>query len=87
MAAHSSSLSLENSIDGGPWWAVVHGVAKSQTQLSDYHFISLSPNHWTAREFPLDSIMMNVEDVFYFSPSLTLLSLQNKSFIIFKKWE
>ena len=27
---------LENSLDGGAWWATVHGVAKSQTQLSDF---------------------------------------------------
>ena len=26
---------LENSIDRGAWQAIVHGVAKSQTQLSD----------------------------------------------------
>ena len=26
---------LENSMDGGAWWATVHGVAMSQTQLSD----------------------------------------------------
>ena len=26
---------LENSTDRGAWWATVHGVAKSQTQLSD----------------------------------------------------
>ena len=26
---------LENSVDRGAWWAVVHGVTKSQTQLSD----------------------------------------------------
>ena len=26
---------LENPMDGGAWWATVHGVAKSQTQLSD----------------------------------------------------
>ena len=26
---------LENSIDRGTWWAAVHGVAKSQTRLSD----------------------------------------------------
>ena len=25
---------LENSIDRGAWWATVHGVIKSQTQLS-----------------------------------------------------
>ena len=23
-------------MDGGAWWAAVHGVAKSQTQLSDF---------------------------------------------------
>ena len=23
-------------MDGGAWWATVYGVAKSQTQLSDY---------------------------------------------------
>ena len=26
---------LENSMDRGAWWAVVHGVAKSQMPLSD----------------------------------------------------
>jgi len=25
---------LENPMDGGAWWATVHGVAKSQTRLS-----------------------------------------------------
>ena len=31
---------LENSMDGGAWWATVHGVAKSRTWLSDFslHF-------------------------------------------------
>ena len=27
---------LENPMDGGAWWATVHGVAKSRTQLSDF---------------------------------------------------
>ena len=27
---------LENLMDGGAWWATVHGVAKSQTRLSDF---------------------------------------------------
>ena len=34
---------LENPMDGGAWWAAVHGVTKSQTQLSDFtslHFTS-----------------------------------------------
>ena len=25
-------------MDGGAWWAAVHGVAKSRTQLSDFTF-------------------------------------------------
>ena len=29
---------LENPMDGGTWWATVHGVANSQTQLSDFTF-------------------------------------------------
>ena len=29
---------LENPMDGGAWWAAVHGVAKSQTRLSDFLF-------------------------------------------------
>ena len=29
---------LENPMDGGAWWATVHGVAKSQTWLSDFNF-------------------------------------------------
>ena len=29
---------LENLMDGGAWWAAVHGVAKSRTRLSDFPF-------------------------------------------------
>ena len=29
---------LENPMDEGAWWAAVHGVAKSRTQLSDFTF-------------------------------------------------
>ena len=29
---------LENPMDGGAWWAPVHGVAKSWTRLSDFTF-------------------------------------------------
>ena len=36
---------LENPMDGGAWWAAVHGVAKSRTRLSDFtlpfHFYAL----------------------------------------------
>ena len=29
---------LENPMDGGVWWAAVHGVARSRTRLSDFPF-------------------------------------------------
>ena len=29
---------LENPMDGGAWWAAVHGVSKSRTRLSDFTF-------------------------------------------------
>ena len=36
---------LENPMDGGAWWAAIHGIAKSRTQLSDFtltfHFHAL----------------------------------------------
>ena len=36
---------LENPMDGGAWWAAVHGVAKSRTRLRDFtltfHFHAL----------------------------------------------
>ena len=30
---------LENTMDRGAWWAIVHGVTKSQTQLSDFTYL------------------------------------------------
>ena len=38
MAPHSSTLAWKNPMDGGPWWAAVHGVTKSRTRLSDFTF-------------------------------------------------
>ena len=36
---------LENPMDGGAWWAAIHGVSKSWTQLRDFtltfHFHAL----------------------------------------------
>ena len=34
---------LENPMDGGAWWAAVHGVTKSRTRLSDFPFTFHSP--------------------------------------------
>ena len=35
MATHFSIFCLENSMDRGAWQALVHGVTKSQTRLTD----------------------------------------------------
>ena len=54
---------LENPMDGGAWWAAVHGVAKSRTRLSDstftFHFHALEKEMAThssvlALENPMD---------------------------------
>ena len=39
---------LENTMDGGAWWASVHRVAKTQTQLSDLTFTNF---HFQLREY------------------------------------
>ena len=48
-------------MDGGAWWAAVHGVTKSQTRVSDFtftfHFHALGKEmaiHWSvlARRIP-----------------------------------
>ena len=42
---------LENPMDGGAWWAAVHGVAKSQTRLSDFTF-TFHFMHWRRKWQP-----------------------------------
>ena len=61
---------LENPMDGGAWWAAVHGVAKSRTRLSDFTFTFLF--HALEREMATHSsikcikcILLNVLNVFY----------------------
>ena len=44
MATHSSTLAWKTPWMGGAWQATVHGVAKSQTQQSDFtFFLSIVP--------------------------------------------
>ena len=38
---------LENPMDGGAWWAAVHGVAKGRTRLSNFTFM-----HWRRKWQP-----------------------------------
>ena len=35
MTTHSSILAWRIPMDRGAWWVTVHGISKSQTQLSD----------------------------------------------------
>ena len=37
---------VENPMDKEAWQATVHGVTKSQTQLSDYHSLSQAPHQY-----------------------------------------
>ena len=39
IATHSSILAWQIPIDRGAWWAKVHGVAKSQAWLNNWHII------------------------------------------------
>ena len=47
VATHSSTLAWKIPWNGGAWWATVHGVAKSQTRLSDFTFM-----HWKRKWQP-----------------------------------
>ena len=46
---------LENPMYGEAWWAIVHGVAKSRTQLSDFTF-TFRVNKRNSRDNLLDKI-------------------------------
>ena len=41
VATHSSILAWRIPMDRGAWQAAVYGVTKSQTRLSDFHFLTL----------------------------------------------
>ena len=47
---------LENPMDGEAWWAAVHGVAKSQTRLSNFTFTF--PFHALEKEMATPSIVL-----------------------------
>ena len=47
---------LENSMDGGAWWAAVHGVAKSWTRLNDFTFTF--PFHTLEKEMATHSSVL-----------------------------
>ena len=51
---------LENPRDGGAWWAAVHGVTKSQTQMSDFTFTFHF--HALEKEMATHSSVLNPRD-------------------------
>ena len=57
VATHSSILAWRIPMDRGTWWATVHGVAKSQTQLSNPAYTLLNIG------FPSDSVVKNLPAV------------------------
>ena len=53
----------KNPMDGGAWWATVHGVAKSQTRLSDFtHSLRKKKQRigYQLRERPLLAVLSTV---------------------------
>ena len=67
---------LENSMDGEAWWATVHGVAKSQTWLSDFIFFHfLWPSSLTWQTFPIPHTTTPNPTAYYIPSFLYFLSL------------
>ena len=49
---------LENPMDGGAWWAAVHGVAKSWRRLSDFTFTFTFHFHALEKEMATHSSVL-----------------------------
>ena len=45
-------------MDGGAWWAAVHGVAKSRTRLSEFTFTSTFHFHALEKEMATHSSVL-----------------------------
>ena len=55
---------LENSMDGGVWWVIVHGVTKSRTRLSDFTFFLPQYQHcWHFAQ--VNSVTWELYDVWH----------------------
>ena len=71
---------LENTMDGGPWQATVHGVTKSQTRLSDFtslHFPATQLCNWYLLS---GQSYEKKEEIFLKSKRLTSIWLISQSF-------
>ena len=68
---------LENPMDGGAWKAAVHGVAKSQTRLSD--FIFTFHFHALEKEMAAHSSVLAWRIPGMGEPGVTILSLSSRA--------
>ena len=50
---------LKNPMDGGAWWAAVHGVTESQTRLNDFTFTLHF--HALEKEMAIHSVFLSGE--------------------------
>ena len=81
---------LENPTDRGAWWATVHGVAKSQTRLSDFTFNTLlSPDLliWHAFHYGHQTVegvseSFHLCSVFHFIIHIYLLNQENSLLVL-----
>ena len=64
---------LENPTNRGAWWAIVHGVAKSQTWLSDQHTHTMNFAVMPMREINL-WVFLPVMSLLYFGIKIMLIS-------------
>jgi len=67
---------LENAVDRGGWRATVQGVAKSQTQLSNYHSLTLTYLRIFFVSFLLPSFFLSFFSLLhflFFSPNILVL--------------
>ena len=51
---------LENPRDGGAWWAAVHGIAQSRTQLKRLSSSSSSKRNWEQQKTQSDRLLQIV---------------------------
>ena len=65
-------------MDGGAWWAAVHGVAKSRTQLSDFTFTFHF--HALEKEMATHSSILSLENPWGRTESLKRLSSSSKQY-------
>ena len=68
---------LENSMDRGAWWAIVHGVAESQTQLSPHATCLL-----TTVIFQLAAVLVVKLDIFIGSKKYNAILFRKTGFRI-----